>query len=109
MFLVSLRHVNQARGFQDIGATGILDFFLFFFQKQILSNQLIQRPLTHTFPVIPVPIVAEDGYSCPNGTPTATICPLLSCLYGELWASYTDRLPSKIHPRLLRRVDANSC
>jgi hypothetical protein len=37
-------------------------------------------PHTHTLPVIPVPIVAEDGYSCPNGIPAATICPFSSCL-----------------------------
>ncbi len=74
--LVSLCHVNQARGFQDMGATGILRFF----QYKILSNQLIQHPLTHTLPVIPVPIVADDGYSCPNGIPTATILSLFILL-----------------------------
>jgi hypothetical protein len=80
VFLVSLRRVNQARGFQDMGATGILRFSLFFFQKPNLSNQLIQHPLPHTLPVVPVPIVAEDGYSCPNGAPRATICPFFILL-----------------------------
>jgi hypothetical protein len=49
-----------------MGATGILRFF--FFSIFFLSKQLIQRPLTRTLPVFPAPIVAEDGYSCPNGT-----------------------------------------
>ncbi len=49
VFLGSLRRVNQARGFQDMGATGILGFFQFFFQKQNLSNQLIQYIPPHTY------------------------------------------------------------
>ncbi len=73
-FLVFLRHVNQARGFQNMGATGTICFLLFFFQKQFLSNRLMQYPLTRTLPVVPVPVVAEEGYSCPNGIPTVTIC-----------------------------------
>ncbi len=48
MFLVSLCHVNQARGFQNMGATGILRFSVFFFQKQISFKSVDTTP-PHTY------------------------------------------------------------
>jgi hypothetical protein len=62
-----------------MGATGILRFILFVFR--FLSFKLVDT----TLPVVPVPAVAEDGYSCPNGTPTATIC-LLFILFVNIFS-----------------------
>ncbi len=48
MFLASLRHANQARGFQNVGATGILRLFLFFFNEAISSKSVGTTP-PHTY------------------------------------------------------------
>ena len=120
VILISLHLVNQARSFQNMGATGILRFFLIFLCKQNSFKSIVTTP-PHTYTSSRSRTYCWRRWIqlskwCPQQRRPVLLFILLAYIFPwylwrekKLWASYADPNPSIIHPRLLRRFNAISC